>query len=389
MFTFVEIKKTMLEHKAFLEKKLSGRYVTNQHILPLIEQLKTLTLVDKVGSSIEKKPIHSITFGSGKKRILIWSQMHGNETTTTKALFDIFNVLKTESITLQHWLNSCTICVIPILNPDGAERYTRLNAKEVDLNRDAQTLSQPESVVLRKVYDDFKPDYCFNLHGQRTIFSAGYSCNSSVMSFLSPAENAQRAVTPVRKVAMEIILGINDILKVELPNLVSRYDDGYNANCVGDAFMGLGTPTILFEAGHFPNDYNREITRKHVFNALVAALNTIALRDLDGSTYQAYFKLPENQKLFFDVIIRNVKDESHKILDIAIQYEERLQNNKIVFQPRIAKIGDLSEFFGHKEFDGANNPILINNSRYLSESLPIIESISINDVDFAKNIAVG
>lgn len=388
LFTFVETKKPMLKHELFLENKLFGRYITNKHIEPLFSQLKTNVDVVKVGLSVEKKTIYTLTFGSGKKRILVWSQMHGNESTTTKALFDFFKSLNSNEDFIQRLLVECTFCVIPILNPDGAERYTRFNANKVDLNRDAQKLSQPESKVLRSVYDGFKPDYCFNLHGQRTIFSAGYSSNSSVMSFLSPAENIQRAVTKTRKIAMEIILAVNSAIKDELPNQVSRYDDGFNSDCVGDSFQMLGTPTILFEAGHFPGDYQREITRKHVFKALIAAFDAIVQNDFDGSSYQEYVKLPENQKLFFDIIIRNVVDETNTTVDVAIQYEEQLDSGKVKFTPIVAKVGDLSEFFGHKEIDGCNNQIIINNTSDISKSLSIIKEISINRENFVKKISV-
>jgi hypothetical protein len=43
-----------------------------------------------------------------------------------------------------------------MLNPDGADMYTRLNANEVDLNRDSQNLTQPESKVLREIFDLFQ-----------------------------------------------------------------------------------------------------------------------------------------------------------------------------------------------------------------------------------------
>lgn len=376
----------MLTHELFLEKKLFGRYVTNAHIEPLFDALKTHVDIVKNGISVDKKPIYSLTFGSGGKRILAWSQMHGNESTTTKALFDFLNILKFDTTLVKKILSECTICVVPILNPDGAEKYTRFNANEVDLNRDAQKLSQPESQVLRAIFNEFKPDYCFNLHGQRTIFSAGYSSNSSVMSFLSPAENNQRAVTQTRKIAMEVILAINSKIKTELPNQVSRYDDGFNANCVGDAFQMLQTPTILFEAGHYPGDYQREETRKYVFKALLAAFEAIASNKFDGSTYQEYFKLPENQKLFFDIIIRNVVDGSNNTIDVAILFDERLDEGRVKFLPKVAKVGDLSEFFGHKEIDGAHNPITINKSTSIDESLSIIKEISINGEDFAKKI---
>ena len=387
--TFVKTKKSMLKHELFIEKKLFGRYITNKHIEPLFDELKTCIDVSKIGISVNRKPIYSLTFGSGKKRILAWSQMHGNESTTTKALFDFFNSLKSKDSCIDKILSECTFCIIPILNPDGAESYTRFNANEVDLNRDAQQLSQPESQVLRSIYEEFKPDYCFNLHGQRTIFSAGYSNNSSVMSFLSPAESAQRAVTKTRKIAMEVILAVNSAIKDEIPDQVSRYDDGFNADCVGDTFQMLGTPTILFEAGHFPGDYQREKTRKHVFKALLAAFKAISVNNFDGGFYQEYFILPENQKLFFDVIIRNVLDEANNTIDVAIQYEEVLDSETIQFRPIVNKVGDLSEYFGHKEIDGGLNPIIINKTRVIDDTLLIIKEILVNGEDFVKKIEIS
>ncbi|MGB0974540.1 MAG: M14 family zinc carboxypeptidase [Flavobacteriaceae bacterium] len=371
------------------ENRLFGRYVSNEHIEPIIETLPASVNVEKAGSSVRKKSIYTLTFGTGTKRILMWSQMHGNESTCTKAVFDVLKLLQVDAEQLDVVLLNCTICVIPILNPDGAEMYTRLNANKVDLNRDAQKLSQPESLVLKRVFEEFKPHYCFNLHGQRTIFSAGYSNLSSVMSFLSPAESPQRAVTQTRKIAMEVILAIHSALKTELPNQISRYDDGFNANCVGDAFQMLGVPTILFEAGHYPGDYNREVTRKLMFKALLEAFTAIATTDFEGDDYQDYFKLPENRKLFFDVLIRNVKNSKEELVDIAIQYEEVLESSKVMFKPKIERIGDLSEYFGHHEIDGENNHILINNSNKIDETLSIIKELSINNVDFISKITIN
>lgn len=378
----------MIQYSLYKEQKLFGRYVTNKHIEPVIEACKKDIEVEVEGVSVEKKSIYSLKIGTGKKKVLAWSQMHGNESTTTKAVFDFLNFLKSEDELASKLRSECVFCVIPILNPDGANRYTRFNANEVDLNRDAQQLSQPESKVLRSIYDSFKPDYCFNLHGQRTIFSAGYSSNSSVMSFLSPAEDEQRAVTKTRKIAMQIITAIEKGLNSYIPDQVARYDDGYNVNCVGDTFQGLQTPTVLFEAGHYPDDYKREKTREMVFYALLHAVNELAFNEIEGSVYQGYFKLPENQKLFYDVVIRNVIGKFNELMDVAIQYEEKLIEEEVHFLPKVVKVGDLTEFFGHKEIDGGGYPILINNSSKITESLSIISQISINGENFVKKIEV-
>jgi len=379
----------MLKYNSFKEQSLEGRYVKNSHIIPLVKQHNAIAEITKIGSSVEKKPIYSYSFGTGKKKILVWSQMHGNESTTTKALFDFFNRLHYSDDVVSRLLSECTFCVIPILNPDGAAKYTRVNANNVDLNRDAQQLSQPESKVLFHTYKSFKPDYCFNLHGQRTIFSAGFSANSSVLSFLSPAQDEQRSVTQTRKVAMEVVVAINNALKGKLSNQISRYDDGFNINCVGDTFQSMNTPTILFEAGHFPGDYKREKTRFFIYEALMTSFMCIANENIDGSDYQSYFDLPENQKLFFDIIIRNVARSEEKLVDVAIQYEEMLVDEELLFVPNVAKVGSLEEYFGHKEIDGGQNSILINNTDKITDSLTIINEISINGVDFADKIAVS
>ena len=83
----------MLLHKDFKESLLYGRYLNTNHIDILQEKHKTNFHISSVGSSVEGKKIISYSIGDGPIKILMWSQMHGNESTTTKALFDLFNFL--------------------------------------------------------------------------------------------------------------------------------------------------------------------------------------------------------------------------------------------------------------------------------------------------------
>ena len=331
--------------------ELFDRYITNSSIEKCLERFPE-SLISVVGYSVEERPIYSLKFGNGPIKILLWSQMHGNESTTTKALFDCFNLFETGNDIPKQILSACTLLVIPILNPDGAERYTRINANGVDLNRDAQDLSQPESRVLRDVYHSIKPDYCFNLHGQRTIYGSGSSGCSATLSFLSPSQDKKRSFTPNRKAAMAVISEINELLQTEIPNGIGRYDDDFNLNCVGDTFQNFGVPTLLFEAGHYPNDYNREDARRLVFIAIMKGLMVIS-KGVDASSYDDYFKIPENSKCFYDIIIRNSKvlDSETELKDIAIQYKEVLKATKVEFRPVIEAISKLDEFYGHKEID--------------------------------------
>ncbi|WP_452220782.1 M14 family metallopeptidase [Lacinutrix salivirga] len=344
-------------YNVFKESALFGRYIHNKSIEPLLNKLSKSCLVTVAGHSVNSQPIYTIKIGTGKKRVLLWSQMHGNESTTTKALFDFLNLLTSNNDEATPILEAFTFLIIPILNPDGAEAYTRLNANGIDLNRDAQDLTQPESKVLRACFNAFKPQYCFNLHGQRTIFAAGATNKPATLSFLSPSQDQHNSLTPNRKVAMAIITHINTQLQQEIPEQVGVYDDSFNINCVGDSFQQKGIPTLLFEAGHYKNDYNREETRRLVFKSYLYACNAIIKDEELESNYASYASIPENKKLFFDIIIRNAKTKEGS-KDIAIQFEERLIEKTIQFIPKIEAIKNLSEYYAHKTIEASNNAVL-------------------------------
>ena len=370
----------------YKEGTIKHRYIANGHIEPLLKKLDSNFTIDIIGYSVNELPIYGIKVGSGKNKVLMWSQMHGNESTTTKALFDLFNCFSDSS--LSNILEACTFYAIPILNPDGAQVYTRINANDIDLNRDAQHLSQPEGKILRQAFDDFQPNFCFNLHGQRTIFSAGNKHNSAIISFLAPSQDVECTVTENRKTAMEVIVAMNSMLQDYIPNHVGRYDDAFNINCVGDTFQSENVPTILFEAGHCNNDYRREEIRKYIFMALLNAIETIVENNDLGLNYSPYFEIPENKKMFYDIIIRNAKiveNQKERILDIALQFEEVLVNNKISFLPKVKDFGDLSKFYAHKTINANEQPVKLPKGNALKRDNEI-DFVLINDKLFSLKL---
>lgn len=348
------IQTQFLKHK---ETSLYHRYITNNHIEPLLEKLGSKMEIKSIGKSVLNAPIYSVKIGTGDKKVLMWSQMHGNESTTTKAIFDLLNTLINDEKESTSILEQCTLYIIPILNPDGAKAYTRINANEIDLNRDAQLLSQPESNVLRQVFNEFKPHFCLNLHGQRTIFSAGNTNNIATVSFLAPAQDQNCTITPNRKIAMEVIAAMDNVLQEVIPNQVGVYDDAFNINCVGDTFQVENVPTILFEAGHYANDYGREETRKYIYMSLWTAVDYVANTNVSGDRYKPYLDIPENGKCFLDVIIRNAK-VGENITDVGFLFKETLINENIDFIPVVKNIEDLSGFYGHKEIDAKGSEVL-------------------------------
>jgi len=327
-----------------------NRYLPPKTVNTLLKGFVNFQPIQTIGKSVNFLPIYGLRVGNGPIKVLMWSQMHGNESTATRAILDIldgFNSSKETEI-----LKKLSLFIIPQLNPDGSKAYTRHNANDVDLNRDAVNLTQPESKALRTVFDEFQPHFCFNLHGQRTIYAAGKKGKPATLSFLSPAAESERLLSPARLKAMQIILSINSSLANKLPNQMGRYDDSFNINCFGDLFTSLGTPTLLLEAGHYPDDYNRDTTVKFIREAIMIALMSICNEDYLQFTADQYELIPENSKDYVDIIIQGVtiKDKGQTIENqlLAIQYDEVLEGNKISFKPKCAAYGDYLNIIGHK-----------------------------------------
>jgi hypothetical protein len=338
----------------YKENSLSGRYITNNHIESVLEKFKNDFKISIIGNSVNSLPIYSVEIGTGKIKIYMWSQMHGNETTTTKAVFDLFNFLKSSHELATIIKERFTLLIIPILNPDGAALYTRANQNLVDLNRDSLDLTQPESKILRRLFEEFKPDFCFNLHDQRTIFGVGDTNKPATVSFLAPAFNSERDINDTRRKAIAVIVAMNQELQKHIPNQVGRFDDSFNINCIGDMFQSLNVPTILFEAGHFQEDYQREETRKFIFISLMSGISAINENVIVFDKTQDYLNISQNKVNFFDIVYKNIKinyNSTNIITNFASQFKEVLVEGKIVFEAYISKIGELDDFFGHLEYE--------------------------------------
>jgi len=336
---------------------LKERYFSPKKINNSIKKLPESIDKDIIGKSVQNKPIYLLRIGSGPKNILIWSQMHGNETTTTKALFEFIPWLTSkENLRI---CNNFTFYIIPQLNPDGAELYTRNNFNDIDLNRDGANISQPESKCLINIYNSINPFFCFNLHGQRPIYSVGKSSKSSTISFLAPSIDISNGVNNAREKSMLLIVSLFNKLSDDISGHISRYKDDYNPNCIGDFFSTNNTPTVLIEAGHYPNDYKREITKKYIFDSLRYSTLFLYSEEYLNNSLDNYFKIPENEEKFVDIIFSGVTilSRGEKFINqmVAFQYKETLINNgKINFTPHFVSFGSKLHYNAHKKIDLSN-----------------------------------
>ena len=345
-------------YSSIREQKISSRLIKHSVVKQLSHNLSNLFKVEEIGHSVFGKEIYSIKYGQGKRNILLWSQMHGNEPTATSAIFDILNYFeKYNSDELVSKLSEeLTFTFIPMLNPDGAKAWTRVNGLNIDLNRDAVVKQAPESKILWSLLEELKPEYSFNLHDQRNIFNVGDTNKTATISFLSASFDETRAMNDDRNLTMSLIAGMNDAVQEFIPGCVGRYTDEFYPTATGDNLHKLGYKNVLIESGTYPNDSERQTTRKANFIALLKAFELI-LEGVKPNRVDDYNSIPNNGKKFFDLIIRNVtisNSATESIVDLGIMYNEKPNNDysKMEKHSKIENIGDLSQFIGLKEIDG-------------------------------------
>ncbi len=327
----------------FEEKTLSNRFFKHEEILPLIVQLPSIFTKELVGTSVKGKSINLIKWGNGKIKVMLWSQMHGDEATGTMALFDLFNFLQQDNEIVRLINQNCQLHIIPMLNPDGAAIFTRRNAQQIDINRDFLKEKSPEGKILKKCRNNINPDFGFNLHDQSTLWSVTGSLKPATLSFLAPAIDKELSINTIRENAMLVIADIFKDINPLLPQHIGLFDDEFEPRAFGDNFQKAGTSTILIEAGGYKRDFEKQEIRKYYFGAILSGLISIATKSYEQQNLKNYFVIPKNSKQIFHVLIHNVIIDEIAV-SIGINYEENpLSNGKGTLKTySIEDIGDLS-----------------------------------------------
>lgn len=341
---------------------LGCRYTPPSRLENLLFDAKSKGIFSLLGTSIQGREIGCIEIGKGKIKVLAWSQMHGDESTSTRALIDLYSFLtqnNLQSELVQSILMKYTLRIIFQLNPDGAQAYTRENALGFDLNRDAITLKQPESRILKQAIDEFKPDLCLNCHDQRSLYSLTSGINPPQISFLAPAVDKKLSLTPARLTAMKYIVSIQAFLRKYGFDRVGRYDESYCQDCFGDHIQAKDIPTILIESGHIIADDQREKSRYVVFLALFGALTQNLEQGSDAVVKNNYLNIPENQNILRDVVLKNVL-YCGKTVDLGLQNRLVLDQGQLKTQTYIHDIVAPGGILGYETQDLNNEEILIN-----------------------------
>ncbi|MFS4491885.1 M14 metallopeptidase family protein [Maribacter sp. 2308TA10-17] len=350
----------------YKESSLDKRRIKHHQLQPLLAKLgeNPLFTVKVVGKSIEGRDLSLVSIGQGKTNVYLWSQMHGNEPTATQAIFDIFNFFSSADFKeeKQEILSNLTLHFLPMLNPDGAERFQRRNVLGVDINRDALRLQSPESQTLKRVRDSLNADFGFNLHDQSTYYNAERTEKPATISYLAPAYNYEKDINEKRGNAMKVIVFMNNIIQKYAPGQVGRYNDDFEPRAFGDNIQKWGTSTILIESGGYSNDVEKQEIRKLNYVSILSAIYTIAKGNYVDTPLEDYEKIPENDRKLFDLKITNATYEINGkpyILDVGMNRLEVPieESTDFWYSSRVIDQGDLSTYYGYETFDATGYTI--------------------------------
>jgi hypothetical protein len=321
-------------------------------------------VLERVGESLEQRSINMITVGSGPLRVMLWSQMHGDEPTATAALFDVFEYFERHraDATVQRILSSLTLYVVPMLNPDGAERFQRRNAQHIDVNRDALSLQTPEGRLLKTLRDRFNPKVGFNLHNQSWSTTVGDPPKPASISLLAVAYDKDRSENAGRRLTKKLCAVIRDSLEPFASGQIGRYDDDFEVRAFGDNLTLWGTPVVLIETGAFPSEKPDPFLVRMNFVAIVSALDALATGRVDKADAKRYETLPQNESKGFYILVKNasvVAGTGVKAFsaDIGISGNRRVRTvageRQIYMQTSINDLGDLRTYSGLRTIEAS------------------------------------
>lgn len=347
------------EENHFSNKPASN--VRHKDVKAYIEKLAGLGLeTNEVGSSFGSREIYQIEWGNGPTRILMWSQMHGDEPTATSALMDMFVFLessKGEREWVDRLADEVTVRAVPMLNPDGADLFQRRNLQYIDINRDARRLESPEGRLLKRLRDEWDPDIGFNLHNQQELTSVGKTFNQATNSLLAVSGRQDGSTYPGHERNKRLCAVMIDALNRFIPGNIGRYDDSHNPLAFGDMISAWGTPVILVETGGF-HGKDEEFLVKLNFVAYLSAFQSLVNGTEATADPGVYENLPFNSTdrlfnyIFREAMIVNFQESDVPFLaDIAINRERRrAESTPPVF---VQEIGDLKVYKGLEDIDAS------------------------------------
>lgn len=209
-----------------------------------------------IGTSVEGSPIVLVTFGVGKRKILVVGGVHGElEKQSVDIANGLIQQLKTSTTELNYQLD-----IIPCLNPDGLLLIgQQVNANGIDLNRNypstnqhladiegknkgGEALSEPETNCLYNLVHQNNYDLIITLHQKYELIDYDGPVEQKILEQLS-----QNLSLPIKKLgsypgSMGAYFGEElkiPLITIEIPYTISNQQIQEKIQQIFDSLLGF------------------------------------------------------------------------------------------------------------------------------------------------------
>lgn len=157
---------TPLEKSNYLE---ITKYSDMVNFIVNIDKSNDLVEAKIIGQTVEKRDMYCLffsneKFGTNPKKIkvIIFAQQHGNEPSGKEgALLLVNDLLKKEN---KYIFDKIDLALIPQVNADGGEKNKRRNGNNADLNRNHLILTEPETIAIHNLFNQYLFDANLDVH---------------------------------------------------------------------------------------------------------------------------------------------------------------------------------------------------------------------------------
>lgn len=232
--------------------------------------------LERIGQSRQGRPLVLVSVRDPKVaaeetvRVMVLARQHGTEASGTTACLSLIQHFATSEGELERaLLRQLTWVFVPVVNPDGMASGRRANAAGVDLNRDWQAQSQPETQAVRAAVLRHQPHALIDMHElPANSGKAAFRDN-----FIQTIGSDRRLPTYMAVDCGRTSQSLAGWMKQQGFPLSVYYDAADESLALCHRFFALaqGIPAYLFEAKNGPGRTLHSRTRFHVLGALVVA----------------------------------------------------------------------------------------------------------------------
>jgi hypothetical protein len=294
-----------------------------------------------LGRSAEGRRLAAFIAGGGPKRLLLWSQSHGDAEIGTMALADLLTFLsRDDGDDLAKLLrDSLTIVALPMVNPDGAEIGARRNSHGVDILLDGRRGATPEGRVLTRAAGSIPNTIAIGLERQGSGIPSG-----TAVSLTVPAARQAESQTGAGGLAIQVANHLASALAEQSAALPMRRESPFDARSVPDILQNDFRSVVVMGLDASAQDASS--LRSASFTALLSLLQALASGSLEAEPGNAYASLPTSDAgaatQSADLLIRRVRLRVPSlptiVADVAIDFADAAAGTG----GRVVDVGDLA-----------------------------------------------